>query len=68
MNFKLKITPTTKKVLKELKNNPGNIKNYISVKKVISFLGTNPRHPGLQTHIIYSFCGPPGEKVFEAYV
>jgi len=67
MNFRLKITPTAKKALKELNSNPGNNKNYKAVKKAISFLGTNPRHPGLQTHIIHSFCGPSGEKVFEAY-
>ncbi len=67
MNFKLKITPTAKNVLKELKSNPGNNKNYKAVKKAISFLGTNPRYPGLRTHIIYSFCRPSGEKVFKAY-
>lgn len=67
MNFKLKITPTAKKALKELKSNPRDTKNYKAVKKAISFLGANPRHPGLQTHIIYSFSGPSGEKVFEAY-
>jgi mRNA-degrading endonuclease RelE of RelBE toxin-antitoxin system len=67
MNFKLKITPTTKKALKELKSNLRNAKDYKAIKKAISFLGTNPRHPGLQTHLIHSFCGPSGEKVFEAY-
>ncbi|MBP8718004.1 MAG: hypothetical protein KBI07_02780 [Candidatus Atribacteria bacterium] len=67
MNFRLKITSTAKKTLKELRSNLGTTKDYKAVRKVISFLGTNPRHPGLQTHLIHSFCGPSGEKVFEAY-
>ncbi len=67
MNFRLKITPTAKKALKQLKGNPGNSKDCKAVRKAITFLGDNPRHPGLQTHILYSFKGPSGEKVFEAY-
>jgi len=67
MKFSLRITPTAKKILKQLKADPGSKKNYKAVKKAITFLGENPRHPGLQTHIIYSLKGPLGEKVFEAY-
>ncbi len=35
MNFRLKITPTAKKVLKKLKGNPGNSKNYKEIMKAI---------------------------------
>ncbi|MDD3655527.1 MAG: hypothetical protein PHI72_02005 [Atribacterota bacterium] len=68
MSFKIKITPTAVNVLRKLKINQSNNKDYQTVGKAIKFLGDNPRHPGLQTHIIYSIKGPFGEKVFEAYV
>jgi hypothetical protein len=67
MNFEIKITLTAKKVLERLRKNPGNDKDYKAARKAIKFLGDNPRHPGLQTHIIHSIQGPYGEKVFEAY-
>jgi hypothetical protein len=39
------------------------------VHKCLSWLGQNPRHPGLQTHAYDSLENPyhPGQKVFEAY-
>jgi hypothetical protein len=67
MNFNIRITPSALNTLKELKNNPGKNKDFKAVRKAIKFLGENPRHPGLQTHVIYSFKGPSGEKAFEAY-
>ena len=33
----------------------------------LTYLGSNPRHPSLQTHKYTSFTGPNGEEVFEAY-
>jgi hypothetical protein len=40
------------------------------VVKCLTFLETNPRHPGLKTHEFTSIEHPyrKGEKVFEAYV
>ena len=67
MKLNLKITTTARKVLGQLKDDPGKKKDYKAVKKAIVFLSENPRHPGLQTHIYYSIKGPSGEKVFEAY-
>ena len=67
LKYSLKITPTAKKTLKQLKHHPGNRREFKAVKKAMSFLGDNPRHLGLQTHAIYSLKGPLGEKVFEAY-
>lgn len=67
MNFNIRITPTALNTLKELKNNPENNKDFKAARKAIKFLGENPRHPGLQTHVIYSIKGPSNEKVFETY-
>ena len=67
MKFILNFTPTAKKTLKRLKNDPGLKRHYKSVIKALKFLNENPRHPSLQTHLYYSIGGPNGEKVFEAY-
>ncbi len=67
MKFNIYFTPTSRKTLIQLKKDPGKNKDYKAVKKAIILLSENPRHPGLQTHIIYSIKGPSGEKVFEAY-
>lgn len=39
------------------------------VIKAINLLSTNPKHPGLHTHVYHDFPNPirPGEKVFTAY-
>lgn len=67
MKFILNITPTTKKVLKNLKENPGKKKRYKTVIKALKLLSHNLKHPGLQTHIYHSLQGPSGEKIFKAY-
>jgi len=66
MKFILNFTHTVKKILKNLKENSGNKKQYKAVIKTFKFLTQNPKHPGLQIHIYYSLQGPNGEKVFEA--
>ncbi len=40
------------------------------VRKCVTLLSANPRHPGLQTHAYHSKIHPydPNKKVFEAYV
>ncbi|GAJ00480.1 unnamed protein product [marine sediment metagenome] len=67
MKFILNFTHTAKKVLKNLKENSGNKKQYKAVIKTFKFSTQNLKHPGLQTHIYYSLQGPNGEKVFESY-
>lgn len=67
MKFNIYLTQTARKALTQLKKDPGKNKDYKAVKKAIILLSENPRHPGLQTHIIYSIKGPSGEKVFEGY-
>ena len=65
--FEIHWTNEAKAVYSSLKNNPSEKVRYKAVKKTITLLAENPRHPGLQTHQFYSLGGPSGEKVFEAY-
>ena len=67
MKFILNFTLTTKKALKNLKENTGKKKQYKAVVKILKYLTQNPRHPSLQTHIYHSLQGPSGEKIFNAY-
>lgn len=67
MKFFLSFTPIAEASLKELKKSPHLEKRFKAVSKALNFLRENPRHPSLQTHEFYSFRGPNGEKVFEAY-
>lgn len=41
--------------------------HYKAVKKCLSYMETNLRHPSLQTHEFHGLKGPNGEKVYEAY-
>jgi hypothetical protein len=65
--FGLQWTVEARKTYPLLKSSPSQQKRYKAVKKTISLLAMNPRHPGLQTHEYISLKGPNGEKVFEAY-
>ncbi len=65
--FELQWTDGAKATYKLLKGNPSEKARYKAVKKTITFLAKNPRHPSLQTHPFMSLSGPKGERVFEAY-
>ena len=65
--YRLFWTEKAKKQYKIIKNDRALEKRYKSVKKTLSYLKNNPRHPGLQTHQFTSLEGPNGEKMFEAY-
>ena len=67
MIFQLEFSPEAKAQLARLKHFPNLEKRYNAVRKALSLLQTNPRHPGLNTHPFESFVGPRGEKIFEAY-
>jgi len=67
MKFILNFTLTSKKALKNLKENTGKKKQYKAMVKTLKYLTQNSRHPSLQTHIYHSLQGPSGEKIFEAY-
>ena len=65
--FELEWTDEAKTVYSAIKANPSDKVRYKAVKKTLKYLAKNPRHKSLQTHPYYSFIGPNGEKVFEAY-
>ena len=67
MLFELEWTDEAKATYIRLKSAASQKKRYKAVKKTMQLLAENPRHPSLQTHQFFSFKGPNGEKVFEAY-
>lgn len=67
MSFSLSFTSSAKQSLKELKSSANLEKRFKAVSKALRFLAEDPHHPSLQTHRYFSFSGPNGEKVFEAY-
>jgi hypothetical protein len=65
--FSLSVTNEARETLRKLGLDPGLAKRLKAVKKTLSQLESNPRHPALQTHKFQSLSGPNGEEVFEAY-
>ena len=65
--FEIHWTNEAKAIYSSLKNNPSKKVRYKAVKKTITLLAGNPRHPSLRSHQFYSPEGPNGEKVFESY-
>ena len=67
MRFRLLFTREAKANLVRLESDEGLGKRLKAVRKCLSLIESNPRHPGLQTHEFRSLSGPRGEKIFEAY-
>lgn len=67
MSFKLLFTKQASNDIEKLEKNTNFIKPFKAVRKALSYLETNPRHPGLNTHKYESIKGLNGEEVFEAY-
>ena len=65
--FELHWTDEAKKIYSNLKSDASQERRYKDVKKTLTYLQTDLRHPGLETHEFRSIDGPNGEKVFEAY-
>jgi hypothetical protein len=65
--FELNYTNEAQKQYDALKGDKGLKKRYNAVKKALSYLKTDPRHPSLQTHEYTSLTRLTGKKVFEAY-
>jgi hypothetical protein len=65
--FELHWTDEAKAVYSSLKSKPSEKAKHKAVKKTLTLLSGNLRHPGLRTHQYSSLEGPNGEKVFEAY-
>jgi hypothetical protein len=68
--FSLVLAHAAHEELERLKSSPRYSGLVKQIKKTLSFLQTNLRHPSLQTHVFHSWAHPyhPGEKVFVAYV
>ena len=65
--FEISFTDKAKNQVEKLKADKNLFKRYKAVKKTITLLSHNPRHPGLETYEFTSLNRPSGEKVFEAY-
>lgn len=67
MQFSLRFTHQAKTDFDIIKNDPSLQKQCKAVRKALSFLEINPRHPGLNTHKYTAISGANGEEIFEAY-
>lgn len=67
MRFELIYSPDAREQLEDLETNPSKARVWKAVRKTLSPLETNLRHPSLNTHKYHSLEGPRGEEVFEAY-
>jgi hypothetical protein len=65
--FELHWTDEAKRIYSNLKSDASQERRYKDVKKTLTYLQTDLRHPSLETHEFRSIDGPNGEKVFEAY-
>ncbi len=67
--FELRFTESARNHFESLLRNPGEAAVLQQVRKQMSYLQMNPRHPSLQTHEYYSIPNPIDKngKVFEAY-
>jgi hypothetical protein len=65
--WELEISATADAELKALKTDPSRKKQYKAVTKALGLLCTNPRHPGLNTHLWKGRECPHGDKLWEAY-
>ncbi len=67
--FRIRFLPAVQNELEYLEKKSANAGLVKQIKKTIYLLGTNPRHPSLQTHEYHSIPNPiaANEKVFEAY-
>jgi hypothetical protein len=65
--FKLLFSREAQAALSNLSKDQSAAKRLRAVRKTLSLLESNPRHPGLHTHEYSKLIGPRGEKIFEAY-
>jgi hypothetical protein len=65
--FKIKYTPLAEDQLIKLRDDPSKKMIFKAVYKSLSLMGTNLRHPSLNTHKYDEITGPNKEDVFESY-
>jgi hypothetical protein len=64
---KIKFTPTADAQYSALETALSKAPIFEQVRKALSYLEIDPRHPSLNTHEFTSLAGANGEKMFEAY-
>lgn len=67
LRFALIFTAAAAAQLDDLKRDKSKAAVLKAVRKTLSLMETNLRHPGLNTHKFLSLKGPDGEDVFEVY-
>lgn len=67
MSFRLLFTDQARIDYRELVDDEGLVKRLKAVRKTLSLLEANPRHPSLATHEFTSLTRSLGQKVFVAY-
>ncbi|MFZ0954735.1 MAG: hypothetical protein WAN60_00210 [Candidatus Sulfotelmatobacter sp.] len=67
MRRKIKFTPTADVQYSALEKAPSQGPIFEQVRKALSYLEIDPRHPSLNTHEFTSLVGANSERVFEAY-
>ena len=70
MTFDLVFARAAQEELERLERSPQHSGLVKQIKKTLSLLQSNLRHPSLQTHVFHSWKHPyrSGDKVFVAYV
>ncbi len=66
--FELRMTAEAEQQIQAIMNDPAKKGLQKQLKKALKHLSQNPRHPGLESHIIDSFEKVYQVKVFSAYV
>ena len=67
MPFFIDMTLRARAELEAIEHNPAQLKRLKAVRKCLSLLETNPRHPGLRTHKFSEMRVPNSNEIFEAY-
>ncbi len=65
--FHLNFTPTAEDKLLFLKEDPSKKVEFKAIRKSLSLMCANLRHPSLHTHKYDGLQGPNGEEIFESY-
>jgi hypothetical protein len=65
--YELRFARQAAQVLELLETDPGQTK-LTKVRRALSRLEENPRHPGLHSHLYENFPGAPKAKVWDSYV
>ena len=65
--FDLRVTPEALKQIEKIMEDPSKAGLQKQLKKALGYLQKNPQHPSLQSHLMPSFDGLFGTKVYSSY-